>query len=385
MEMALRLKRMHNQSQTSNQKMELDDDMQIFYVCKVCKISFEDSQLELYKEHKNQHVMNGEMQAQSTPIKKENEKKKPGRKKKLPVDVAQASTSQAAPNQVPNLYQCRECPQTFRTYMSRHEHEARDHWKPETTGDGVDKNETFPTTKKSLKRLSRRRRSPVPAAKPSPDGKVFTCDTCHIDFTSHKGLYWHRLKTHGILFGKTSGKAPSRKASTKPKPSPKIETTFSCRYCEKVFDKRHSKYNHERICARKNAEEEKDGQSDDSAVVEQPMPEEPIVELTEEDEGSNNEEDTTNVEGPIKCSRCPDIFTSLRARSLHEKNIHNLQPTECRHCSKIFASYAGRYQHEKRCQLNMTNANNGNHDDAEAEVLEDGGESGFQDAFAKSI
>lgn len=312
MEMALELKRRQNQSRGSNQLMhQLDDDMQIMYVCKICKATFEDHQLDAFKEHKKEHLMNGEAQAQSTPIKEEFENK----------------ATRA------NLYQCRQCTQTFRTYMSRLNHETQSH--PKT-----DKNETFPGAKKSSKRLRGHRRSPlVKHSEPKSEQqtpKVYACDSCDKTFPNHKAKFWHDVKVHKLNFGK----------STKKKP----QTTATCRYCDKTFEKSYSKYNHERVCTQKPQIQMQNHGDDSSEVIEQPLPVNPIVELTEE-EGSPVAEDTQNDE-IIKCARCSEEFSSGRARSLHEKNIHNLQVNECRVCGKTFASYATRYQHEKKCKLN---------------------------------
>ncbi|XP_063699724.1 zinc finger protein 595-like [Culicoides brevitarsis] len=379
MEVALRLKRM-KKGHASNTELNLDDDMQIFYVCKVCKLSFNDSQLEEFKAHKAQHITNGEIPSQSTPIKQEDGHKKSSRKRK---SMIEASTSL-----VSALYDCGSCSMHFPTFMSRQKHLAEFHANDvkttlEKVSNGVvDKNETFPTSKKRSRR-ARGNRSPVVAkhsSTPKVGGKAYICESCDQTFPNHKGLYWHRLKTHGLFRKfKSSNKVAATKA-TPPPPhlSPKEVKTeqYECRYCDKVFDKRYSKYNHERVCAKNVREDESE------EVIEQPAPVEPVVEL--------NEDETFADGGVLKCSRCPDEFSSGRARSLHEKNVHNLQINECRVCGKVLSGYASRYQHEKRCAAKDSSAafdqSHGNDaDDEESDVLNGALTSGFQAAFAQSL
>uniref|UniRef100_A0A336KLX9 CSON013264 protein n=1 Tax=Culicoides sonorensis TaxID=179676 RepID=A0A336KLX9_CULSO len=371
MEMALRLKQLHNQSSSSHKMMEMDDDIEIVYVCKVCSLQFQDNELAKYKEHKKQHKINGETQANTTPVKKEEDKKVKDEQSK-PVASAQQG-----------LYPCRECSKSFNTYMSRYQHESNIHKKSASNN----KSDDQPIAGKkslSLKRLRRVRHSPIPkhqadlnSTAPVSGSKIYTCDSCDETFINHKAKYWHRIKAHGFIFGK--GKAAS--------------TSFSCRHCDKVFDKRHSKYNHERICPsnvfadeklsrkKRSLEPPKAVCEDSLELIEQQVSVEPIVELTED--GSN---DATIVEGLVKCSRCNDEFTSSRARSLHEKNVHNLQVNECRNCTRVFASYATRYQHEKRCNGN-TSMNSGQMNDEETGTGEDATEeeSGFQNAYRQSF
>lgn len=339
MEMALRLKRMQNQGRVgqSHSMVSLDEDMQIFYVCKVCKVTFEDSKFDEYQEHKKQHIMKKELDVTMPPIKQEGEKKaKRGRPKKSILPDVEPSTS--------------------------------------TPENG------------SAKRRSRR--SPVP--KFSPDVpthhrqsmKIYACDICDQTFANHKAQYWHRLKSHGFSFKQKASKPPTTKKSLNNSKS----DHFSCRYCEKAFDKRYSKYNHERVCTHKE-EQQNDQSENDSEVVEQPMPVEPVVELTEDDNIENGDE-TVPVEGSFQCSRCMEEFVSGRARSFHEKNVHNLQINECRICGKIFTSYTNRYQHQKRCNLNSSTVSEndvGADEDEEEEVDVGIGTSGFQAAFTQSL
>lgn len=332
MEMALRLKRMQNQTRIGTSKIGLEDDMQVFYVCKVCKITFEDSKFEEYKEHKKQHDTNGDLQAQSNSVKQESEKKKPGRKKRsLPVVAPSTST-------------------------------------PENG-----------TSKR------RSRRSPVPKQSPAVNTtkntniKIYECEVCDQIFENHKARYWHRLRAHG-MFAKAKPSHNTSTPNTVKSPNEIAPKLYPCRYCDKVFDKRHSKYNHERVCVTKSPVQEQNNQSEnDSEVMEQPMPEEPVVDLNDDDV-SNNGDETHNPEGIFTCSRCSLEFASARSRTTHEKTVHNLHINECRSCGKMFSSYPNRYQHQKRCMLNKSID-----EDEEQEEDIQIAETGFQTVFAQSL
>lgn len=103
---ALRLKQMKNQPHNGSILLDVDEDMEIIYGCKVCNLSFRNNNE--YLEHKKQHsAQNGDSFNMSGRGRfSQNE----GIGSPIKQEIAATST---------NLYECRSCPRTFRTYMAR--------------------------------------------------------------------------------------------------------------------------------------------------------------------------------------------------------------------------------------------------------------------------
>lgn len=147
-----------------------------------------------------------------------------------------------------------------------------------------------------------------------------------------KAKWWHDLKVHSGLKLKSKGQPV-------------------CRYCGLKFDLPYKKYKHERTCTEKGEptqHQEPEPEPLGATVNETP---ELLVTEVDIDESIKPDPDANAERETAKCSRCEEEFTSLRGRSIHEKNIHNLDPNECRVCTRIFNSYGARYVHEKKCAV----------------------------------
>lgn len=258
----------------------------------------------------------------------------------IPSNAKDSSTSMTVKEEddVRATYPCRHCSQSFSSWNHRENHELEHKQNGSSSNHG--ERLTVPPLilkKSAVGKTRKTRKMQVIPAKDTLHGpqkpeelqveispheirprKSFKCDRCNTVYSSFKAKWWHDIKHHKVLMpGEDKRKHKSKQ---------------TCRYCGSTFDNYVHKYKHEKRCSEKPAEPAEG--------------DEPPVKAEQSAFGAV-EDDTEEFKA--KCSKCSEEFSSRRAKTVHEKQVHQMDIRECRVCHKMFSSYPGRYIHEKRC------------------------------------
>lgn len=317
---AIQLKTKFNQSQG----LQDDEDMQVIYVCRCCKEQFENNAE--YLEHKKIHNT-----VTSTPSKESTREDNQMVFNLANLSAIPTNNNTAEIKLEDGTFPCRHCSDVFNSALSRDQHEN-------SHKDGAKK--TVPPLilkktagKRKLRKLRVLKAKDCYTENLNVDSddqtaaaavkKEFKCDKCLMLFPNFKSKWWHDIKHHKIL--------PLTGEDKRKRRGPQV-----CRHCGLTFDQYIQKYRHEKRCKAGSTSQPAEADVAPSSNAELPNDVKPEEDLEEY---------------KAKCSKCSEEFSSRRAKTMHEKHVHNLDIRECRICHKIFSSYPGRYIHEKRCGL----------------------------------
>lgn len=324
---AIRLKLKFNQ--TTNEEAN-DEDMQVIYVCRTCKVQFESNKE--YLEHKATHNAS----AMSTTIQNNSN----GNVSAIaPSDTSSTENSMTERSEAVQIDELGQVDLTPVKMETNEDDPSTSNFETALANDDelhveAEHNQTVPPLiLRKLTSMRRTRGSNILMASQTipeqidvnvnPDDvsslrKQYKCDKCPMVFSGVRDRMLHVLREH------KAAEVENRKRGR-----PAVRQI--CKHCGTCFDTYIQKYRHEKQCGINAIALKKRRSSTDDAPT------------------AFNE---SHDDSKIKCSRCPEEFSSSRAKTIHERDVHNLDLRECRVCKRIFSSYPARYIHEKRCVLN---------------------------------
>lgn len=326
---AIRLKLKYNNPSNGVQD---DDDMQLIYVCRVCKLQFENNSE--YQEHKKTHGQHNlsisSVAGPSNPVNTSNPNI--GRDG-LVIIPSFSSDSERSPATIPVIDMNGDIENT--PVKLEPNTDASQDANPSTSYDELNQVNQVQSTPKTVPPLilHRRTRGSLQVVKATdtiseqinvdvnPDDinsrhREYKCDKCPMLFPSIRQRLTHTMREH----------AEKRKRGRPGRPGGR----YFCKHCGNSYDNYIHKYRHEKQCL--------------TGTLQPPAKKRAV--RNEIPDMSLNE---TYNNSKTKCSKCHEEFSSSRAKTIHEKDAHNLDIRECRNCQRIFSSYPARYMHEKRC------------------------------------
>lgn len=344
---AIRLKLKFNQS---NAVVQDDADMQVIYVCRCCKLQFENNAE--YLEHKKIHgngtpntSIGGETSA-STGMIQVGDLNEP----KLPYPIKLESDQEIAISSFP----CHQCSETFDSLQLYTLHDEMVHKiVPPLVlrrNNVLRASETVEVEQINVDVDP----NSVGSLQPPQLRKQFKCKKCPVVFSSIPNRIRHEQVEH-------KSSVPVNKEKRK-RGRPGSKT--NCRHCNAYYDNYVHKYRHEKKCLDLQAaaaasglllkpkREFDEARRSNSINYNENSDDEDNLNLSDIN-GANTSalSESRDDNKARQCSRCHEEFSSSRAKTIHEKNVHNLDIRECRVCKRVFSSYPARYMHEKRCVL----------------------------------